>query len=353
VPRLSIIIPTLGDWDSLETTLVTVLRNRPPRCEVIVVLDQTYQDPYDLKEEVRFVEVPGRGGAATGRAGGRAGLVELVNAGFAAARCELLHVLVCGATVGDGWADGPLRRFDSPRVAAVAPLVLDAEHPEHIFTAGCTWSPGGNVHSFGRGLPADAKLAAGPHWIGPEFVAGFYRRSTLAQVGALDATLPPDLAAVDLNLQLLAAGAQTVLEPACRLAVASDALRPCRPLIEAWHRERLFWRYAGRHARLTGLAAHACVVSLETMRYAARPSGFARAIGRLLGACDRRPARRTELHADGTGLPHADIAPAANGVERRVDAAHVPHVPRELRPAERAAGMSRKSVNLSSGEKSA
>ncbi len=99
MPRLSIIIPTLGDWESLETTLVSVLQNRPPLSEVIVVLNRTYDDPYDLEGEVRFVEVPGR----TPSKHRRAGLVELVNTGLAAADSELLHVLSCGMTVGDGW----------------------------------------------------------------------------------------------------------------------------------------------------------------------------------------------------------------------------------------------------------
>ncbi|HVX10105.1 MAG TPA: glycosyltransferase [Pirellulales bacterium] len=355
MPRLSIIIPALGDWESLETTLVSVLQNRPPRSEVVVVLNQTYDDPYDLEGEVRFVEVPVK--ASVGRR--RAGLVELVNAGLAAAHSEMLHVLSCGATVADGWTEAPLRHFGNPRVAAVAPLVLDVQNPNQILTAGCTWSRGGGARSFGRGLRADTTISAGPNWIGPELVAGFYRRATLASVAGLDGTLPPELAAVDLNLQLLAAGGHTVLETACQIALESSALRPCRSWTQGWQGERLFWRYAGRRGLMRDLSAHAWLVATETLRYFGRPSGLARALGRVLGACDRRGARRSTIfHTDATHAPnHTPVsanAPrvhTASDIERRVDAPHAPHVPRELRASERGVGAGRKSVNLSSVEK--
>lgn len=44
--RLSILIPFLGDRDSLETTLASVLRNRPEGTEVVVALGRDYDDPY-------------------------------------------------------------------------------------------------------------------------------------------------------------------------------------------------------------------------------------------------------------------------------------------------------------------
>ena len=61
MPRLSIVIPVLGNLDRLEDTLVSVLANRPADCQVVVVLDQPYADPYDLKDEVQFIELPGQG----------------------------------------------------------------------------------------------------------------------------------------------------------------------------------------------------------------------------------------------------------------------------------------------------
>src|SRR5215469_5135348 len=148
VPRLSIIIPTLGNWEVLENTLVSVLQNRPSLSEVVVVHNSHYEDPYDLKDEVRFVEAP---------SGSR--LVDLINAGLAAARSELIHVLACGAVVDDG----------------------------------CEWLPGGRerAHVSGR---SSSDLETNGRWTGPDTVVAFYRRSALGEVGTFDATLSPTFA---------------------------------------------------------------------------------------------------------------------------------------------------------------
>jgi hypothetical protein len=82
VARLSIIIPVLGNLKRLEDTLVSVLENRPANCQVVVVLNQPYDDPYDLKAEVTFVQ------AVAG-----AGLVESVNRGLEAAEAPIVHLL--------------------------------------------------------------------------------------------------------------------------------------------------------------------------------------------------------------------------------------------------------------------
>ena len=52
--RLAIVITDGGSIESLESTLVSVLENRPPDCEVLVALAGPYADPYELSGEVRF-----------------------------------------------------------------------------------------------------------------------------------------------------------------------------------------------------------------------------------------------------------------------------------------------------------
>ena len=83
--RLSIVIPLCGTIDLLEGSLVGVLENRPDDCQVIVVLNDAYDDPYDLHDEVTFVEAP------LG-----AGPVACLNLGIAAASAPIVHVLACG-----------------------------------------------------------------------------------------------------------------------------------------------------------------------------------------------------------------------------------------------------------------
>ncbi|HET6883893.1 MAG TPA: glycosyltransferase family 2 protein [Pirellulales bacterium] len=328
MPRLSIIIPSQGDWQSLETTLVSVLQNRPPHCEVVVVLDQGYDDPYELREEVRFIEAPRR-----------ARMVDLINAGFVAARAELLHVVACGATIDEGWTEPALRNFDDPQIAAVAPLVLDAACPTHVVSAGCLWSAGGELCRFASGLRADTLSGPGRNWVGPDCVAAFYRRSALAEVASLDATLPAELAAIDLSLRLAESGRRSVLELGSRLAVERTLLAPARHLSDGWHSERLFWRYAAQRGRLRKLAAHAGLLSSELLFAVVRPTRLARTLGRLIGTCDRRQAQTTSLPRE-----PAHCRPLCDH-DRRVDQAHGSCT------SERGAGTRRSPVSLSATEK--
>ena len=47
MPRLSIVIPCAQDTAWFESTLASVLQNRPADCEVLVVQPREYDDPYD------------------------------------------------------------------------------------------------------------------------------------------------------------------------------------------------------------------------------------------------------------------------------------------------------------------
>ena len=70
VPQLSIVIPSSRDTEALEMTLAAALEHQPDDCEVIVVNDGSYDDPYKLGAEVRFIDA-----AAT------ANPIDLLNAG--------------------------------------------------------------------------------------------------------------------------------------------------------------------------------------------------------------------------------------------------------------------------------
>src|SRR5690606_41752343 len=55
-----------------RSTLLSVLERQGTECELVVVLRTRYDDPYHLRGEVRFVDMPAR-----------AGRVECLNAGIA------------------------------------------------------------------------------------------------------------------------------------------------------------------------------------------------------------------------------------------------------------------------------
>ena len=306
MPRLSIIIPTLGNWEALEDTLVSVLQNRPPRSEVIVVHGGAYEDPYDLKDEVRFVEAPARSRP-----------VEVINAGLLAARSELINVLPCGAVVDDGWTIAAVRHFADSRVGVVAPVVLDVNHPATMLSAGCYWLPEGREAACASGQRL-SDLGTSEGWTGPDSAVAFYRRSALGEVGSFDATLSPRYAAIDLSLRLTHAGHRVILEPTSHVFFQATLLGGGGPFRQAWQRERLFWRHARKHGLVPSIAAHGWLLLTETLKSIPRPRAVAHLAGCLVGLCDVRGPRLPKFG------PSLDAAGPALPVERRVDQPHIP-----------------------------
>lgn len=280
--RLSIIIPVRGNLARLEDTLLSVLENRPQDAQIIVVLDEPYADPYDLKAEgVEFLQAPpGAGEAAT------------INQGLEASRAPLVHVLSCGARVAEGWAEAAASHFADLCVAAVAPLVLDVEHPERVVAAGVTYTRGGRVRTVGEGCQAQALLERPPHVLGPHPAAAFYRKSALELVGWFSAAVGNEFAAVDLALRLAYVGFRTVFEPRSIVCAYGAAERSGGAFCRAMHAERLFWRWAPGFGWLGSLPRHALAVGWELLGALPRPTLLAQVAGRTLGLCHFASGRR-------------------------------------------------------------
>lgn len=307
MPRLSIIIPAPGNWEALETTLVSVLENQPPQSEIIVALNGAYPDPYDLQAEVQFVQAPGR-----------ANWLGLVNVGLAAARSEATHILACGATVGQGWTTAAVDHFRGSEVASVAPLLVDANAPSRVLAAGCTWSPAGRYATFARGWQTDEIGTECRHWIGPTIFAAFYRRSALAEVGTFDTTLSPELAAADLALRLLRTGRRSVLETGSSVSIEPRLVPEDGPLKTSWQAERMFWRQVRRHRSSQNLTAHVGLLAAENLRALPRWRTALQLGGRVVGACDWRRARVGQIDP----RPECAAMLPTDKMERRVDAQH-------------------------------
>lgn len=251
VPRLSILIPCVGKAEQVETTLVSVLENRPDDCEVLVVHDGSYRDQYALDDEVRFVL------ASEG-----AGLVSLVNAGLAETRGDFVHVLQSGLRVREGWSDEALRHFLTSDVGSVAPLVIDAETSPRVKAAGVAYGTFGSRRVCLAGAKADGRLRPKP--LGPTLGAGFYRREWLAALGGLDTEIGEALADIDLALSLQALGQRCAFAATCRIEEPTPGTR----LSEATsrERERLFWRHAGTIGWMKSLVAHSLAVLADVVR---------------------------------------------------------------------------------------
>ena len=251
MPRLTIVIPAVDGIPSLESTLVSVLENRPDACEVIVVLNQAYDDPYELKDEVRFV-----------RADAGAGLAACAAMGVAHSRAPVVHLLASGCEVSDGWAAAALEHFDDPQVGAVAPLVIDKQDRRTVHAAGVRYGAGG-VRRLAKPKLAAVEKRGAARILGPSYRAAFYRKTLVELSGVgLNAGVGDLLADVDLALALRHAGFRALVEPRSKVYGSAEP-QPERTFRQAIYAERLFWRSAPVVGWLAAMVCHPWVVAAE------------------------------------------------------------------------------------------
>jgi hypothetical protein len=301
VPRLSIVIPVLNKLKKLEDTLVSILENRPSNCQIVVVLNEPYEDPYQLRDEVCFVEAPGK-----------ADLVESLNLGLANCRSPIVHILACGMEVSPGWTDSVLPHFSDPSVAAVAPLVLQRQDRNKAVSAGVGYRPGGAARRLGYGKsPEKASLDKEPIF-GADILAAFYRRSAWDAVSGLNPAMDGNLSGVDLALALHFSGFRCISEPNCKMYVdLVDAVGAGR-LGGGRIAERLFWSWAAHMGWRRAIFGHAMLVIEEFLESVVRPSTLLRLGARawetlwlpLLGRKSRTNLKPISTAAHPIAAPH-------------------------------------------------
>lgn len=323
MPRLSCIIPVVGHAHGLETSLVSVLEHFPDDCEIIVVHSAKYDDPYDLKNELRFIEAPAR-----------TGYVGCANLGIQASHAPVVHLLAAGLEATAGWAEAALGRFADPRVAAVAPVVRNQLDSDHILAAGIVYHSGGRAE-VRTALPADShadeqhriNFAAAADCTFPIARAAFYRRSALNIFGGgFPTSVGNELAAVELGLSLSRAGYRTVLEPRCKILGSPKSCRGSRGFGFGLASERLFWRNLPASGFPASMAMHPGSVARELLGNLSNGAAILQLLGRVaayatLGDCRARHAQlraAEELAAMRADRPIAAALPA----HVRVDSAH-------------------------------
>lgn len=297
MPRLSIVIAVSGDSQQLDDTLVSVLENRPSDCEILVVHDKPYHDPYNLCDEVRFVEAT-RG----------SGVVACLNRGLAASRSPVVHVLACGVEVCSGWADAALDHFRDPDIGAVSALVLDRNDRERIISAGLGYRIEGAVWKLGPKNSPSEITSYQQDLCGPDTLAAFYRKSAIDELGGFSASVGDTLAGIDLALALQHAGFRCRLEPQC-IAHVGALMRRESAFRRGRNVERLFWRWASSHGWLSSVIGHVALLAGQCVISLWRPSIIAELAGRCRGlleaAFNRRCPRSTEVISVETPSPVA------------------------------------------------
>ena len=194
MPRLAIVIPALGRLDRLEATLLSVLENRPQNSEVLVVHRGDYVDPYELADEVSFVEAPAGAGAAA-----------CLSAAMERIRSPIVHWLAPGARVSEDWCEAPLGHFRRTDVASVSPVVLDLADERRVLTCGVGYHVEGVRKHLCQGLEASLVSQPPRGLAGPSRIAGFYRCDVKGGL-SFEECVGDEFADVDLALRLKANG---------------------------------------------------------------------------------------------------------------------------------------------------
>lgn len=193
VPRLSIIVPYISDVAALETTLLSVLENRPQGCEVLVAHVGDYHDPYSLDhDEIRLIEAPAD-----------SQVVELVNAAASEACGAILHTLLPGCSVRNNWSAPALAWFQDASIGSVAPTMVptDGKGTYAGLNPHClprrAWS-----QRIGRGEQAVATLCG-----------GFYRRHVVTALNGWITSGHREGAEAEMALALQTLSLRGIAEP--------------------------------------------------------------------------------------------------------------------------------------------
>ncbi len=163
--RISIVVPHLGDVVAFEESLISVLENRPLGAEIWVAHNGTYQDPFDLGDEVRFVTA------------GSNNLATLVAAAAEVATSRVVHVIGGGVRATHDWTRWAIECLQDESVAMVAPVARrSVDGP--ITAAGWRDSATDVVSPLGRGASQVTRRQAASIR-GAYLIASFWRRSEL------------------------------------------------------------------------------------------------------------------------------------------------------------------------------
>jgi len=276
VHRLSIVVTATDNFVHLEETLLSVLEHRPDDCEVVVVHDGSYEDPYDLSaDEVFLVCVdPSQS------------WIERVVTGCQMATSNVVHVLGCGALVEEGWTRSAATHFVDDRVGSVVPVIASRDEPTRVESVGVVYRGCGWRRCLAAGRKLGKLRAKRLRPLGPSLRGGFYRREPLLAAADHLELLGDRLADVDIGLSLRGAGYKTTVEPDSRIYDLDQLVEDESPFRLGQQSERLFWRSIGKLGWKKSLAMYPLILLADVVRIANKLDGFWRLCGRLTAAME-------------------------------------------------------------------
>ncbi len=198
-PIATVIIPNYNGARFLPRLLASLAEQSDDRLAVIVVDDASTDDSVARlqggRDGVRLIVNPeNRGFAAS------------CNRGLAEAKTPFVALLNNDTHVDRRWLSAALDAFDAPDVAAVASLVLLADPPHDIDSAGDVFSVAGGAVKRGHGHPRGAAAAFSRDCFSACGASAFYRREVLERIGWLDEPMESYYEDVELGFRLAWAG---------------------------------------------------------------------------------------------------------------------------------------------------
>ncbi len=273
IPRLSIVVPVGNCIEAYENTLVSVLENRPVDCEVLVAHDGSYDDPFDLSDEVRFIV------ASSSR------MTDLVSAAAAAAKGRFVHVIAEGICATEGWTEPALEKFEHHDAGIVAPVIRHTSS-RRVVAAG--WSD--TAARLCTSLASGAKLVDARTAIrvdGAYLQASFWRRQLLCSL-ADTLYMVNDIEAVYAHtLALDVAGWRTMVATQCEVEYPHATL--------AWDDSSFSRGQRLRAVHDVVLEEHGSAIGVSIgamLRNILRPTRFAESLGQATAAMSKRSIRK-------------------------------------------------------------
>lgn len=211
--RLSIIVPLHENEAAMEETLVSVLQNRPADSEILLCHDGSYDDPYQLCDEVKLVSADLSNSSSS--------LTDLINAGARAASGPFAHVITGGLIATEGWTDAALEKFEHDDCGSVAAVVRTVDN-QRIAAAGWTDTASGLCNPAYQGKTSASRPGKQP--TGAFLAASFWRTDLLNSL--FEAYRGSDAVTTGVAFEYLArqAGWRCVLADQCELHCKDHAV---------------------------------------------------------------------------------------------------------------------------------
>lgn len=211
--QFSIVIPFHGNHTHFENTLASVLRYKTDNCEVVIVHDGSYEDPYELGEEVRAIKVHRS-----------PNLIRFFNAGCECASGDLIAFLRPGTELTEGWNEPVEAAFANPKVGSVCPALVAAGRPKTLVAAGVDYKFGFRRSVVGNSARLNSRTADKHSPVGPTSWAAFFRAEAIATLDKIDSHMDEHFMDLEIALCLSTLGYECVFETDCVVSIASNGL---------------------------------------------------------------------------------------------------------------------------------